>query len=148
MQKGGRGLRVVFLDVDGVLNSVRDYYSIDLATDSHFVLLKELVDRTGAKIVLSSSWRMGLSIRDGLVQRLAEYGLEIYDTTPVLYFEGRKRGDEIRAWLNEHEEVTNFVILDDESDMCEFTKTNLVKTNTNFGLKSIHIEKAVKILNA
>jgi hypothetical protein len=66
----------------------------------------------------------------------------------VLYFEGRKRGDEIRAWLNEHKDVTNFVILDDESDMCEFTKTNLVKTNTNFGLKSIHIEKAVKILNA
>ena len=141
-------MKVVFLDVDGVLNSVRDYYSIDLATDSHFVLLKELVDRTGAKIVLSSSWRICLSIRDGLVQRLAEYGLEIYDTTPVLYFEGRKRGDEIRAWLNEHKDVTNFVILDDESNMCEFTKTNLVKTNTNFGLKSIHIEKAVKILNA
>ena len=141
-------MKVVFLDVDGVLNSVRDYYSVELTTDSHFILLKELIDRTGAKIVLSSSWRIGLSIRGELVQRLAEYGLEIYDTTPVLYFEGRKRGDEIRAWLNEHKDVTNFVILDDESDMCEFTKTNLVKTNTNFGLKSIHIEKAVKILNA
>lgn len=141
-------MKVVFLDVDGVLNSVRDYYSVELTTDSHFILLRELIDRTGAKIVLSSSWRIGLSIGDVLVQRLAEYGLEIYDTTPVLYFEGRKRGDEIRAWLNEHKDVTNFVILDDESDMCEFTKTNLVKTNTNFGLKSIHIEKVVKILNA
>lgn len=141
-------MKVVFLDVDGVLNSVRDYYSVELTTDSHFILLKELIDRTGAKIVLSSSWRIGLSIRGDLVQRLAEYGLEIYDTTPVLYFEGRKRGDEIRAWLDKHEEVTNFVILDDDSDMCEFTKTNLVKTDTNFGLNKRHVEKAVEILNA
>ena len=141
-------MKVVFLDVDGVLNSVRDYYSTELTTDSHFILLKELIDRTGAKIVLSSSWRIGLSIRGDLVQRLAEYGLEIYDITPVLYFEGRKRGDEIRAWLDKHGEVTNFVILDDDSDMCEFTKTNLVKTDTNFGLNKRHVEKAVEILNA
>ena len=141
-------MKVIFLDVDGVLNSVRDYYSIDLVTDSHFELLKELIDITGAKIVLSSSWRMGLSIRGKLVQRLAEYGLEIYDTTPVLHFADRKRGDEIRAWLDKHEGITDFVILDDESDMCEFTKTNLVKTDTNFGLKKKHVEKAVEILNA
>ena len=141
-------MKVIFLDVDGVLNSARDYYSIELSTDSHLELLKELIDRTGAKIVLSSSWRMGLSIRGNLVQRLADYNLEIYDTTPVLYFEGRKRGDEIRAWLDKHEDVVNFVILDDESDMCEFTKTNLVKTDTNFGLKRKNIEKAVEILDA
>ena len=141
-------MKIIFLDVDGVLNSVRDYYSVDLVTDSHFELLKELIDRTGAKIVLSSSWRMGLSIRGKLVQRLAEYGLEICDITPVLHFAERKRGDEIRAWLDKHEDVTNFVILDDESDMCEFTKINLVKTDTNFGLKRKHVEKAVEILNA
>ena len=143
-------MKVIFLDVDGVLNSVRDYYSIDLVTDSHFELLKELIDITGAKIVLSSSWRFGIDdvncSAHNLITRLSEYDLTIFDKTPVL--RGKKRGDEIRAWLDKHEGITDFVILDDESDMCEFTKTNLVKTDTNFGLNKRHVEKAVEILNA
>ena len=50
-------LKVIFLDVDGVLNSKQDGNSIKLRTDSHFRLLQEIVKATGAKIVLSSSWR-------------------------------------------------------------------------------------------
>ena len=78
-------MKVIFLDVDGVLNSKRDGNSIKLRTDSHFRLLQEIVKATGAKIVLSSSWRAGFAkARNTLLNRLKEYGLEIMDSTPVL----------------------------------------------------------------
>ena len=54
-------MKVIFLDVDGVLNSAQDGYSIRLKTDSHLKLLQYIVKETGAKIVLSSSWRIGLA---------------------------------------------------------------------------------------
>ena len=78
-------MKVIFLDVDGVLNSKRDRNSIKLRTDSHLRLLQELVKATGANIVLSSSWRIGFTKAiKNLNDRLAEYGLEIMDRTPVL----------------------------------------------------------------
>ena len=50
-------IKVLFLDVDGVLNSRRDGYDIDLNTTSHMKLLQKIIQQTGAKIVLSSTWR-------------------------------------------------------------------------------------------
>lgn len=50
-------MKVIFLDVDGVLNSAQDGYSIRLKTDSHLKLLQYIVKETGAKIVLSSYYR-------------------------------------------------------------------------------------------
>lgn len=50
-------MKVIFLDVDGVLNSAQDGYSIRLKTDSHLKLLQYIVKKTGAKIVLSSYYR-------------------------------------------------------------------------------------------
>lgn len=69
----------------------------------------------------------------------------ILDTTSIL----RKcnRGDEIRSWLEKHPEVVSFVILDDDSDMCEFTETNLVKTSYARGLREEHVIKAIEMLN-
>ena len=54
-------MKVIFLDVDGVLNSKQDDYSIKLRTDSHLNFLRMIVKSTGAKIVLSSSWRIGFT---------------------------------------------------------------------------------------
>ena len=42
--------KIIFLDVDGVLNSARDGFSIDLETDIHLKLLKQLVKETNANI--------------------------------------------------------------------------------------------------
>ena len=72
--------------------------------------------------------------------------MEIFDITPYDYDKYKQRGDEIRAWLEEHPEVTKFVILDDDSDMCEFTETNLFKTTYKFGLTEEIAEKAKQFL--
>lgn len=139
-------MKVIFLDVDGVLNSARDRFSTELVSEYHFDFLKELVDATGAKIVLSSSWRIGFNAmrqpERNLLAKLESRGLEVYDFTPIMT---GTRGDEIREWLTTHP-VDSFVILDDEADMEEFRETNLVQTDMNVGLQESDIPKAIKIL--
>ena len=141
-------MKIIFLDVDGVLNSLQDGSFVRLRTDSHLKLLKQIVDVTGAKIVLSSSWRIGpTKARNNLLKRLEEYGLQIMDSTPVLSG-ASSRGDEIRQWLNESKyEIESFVILDDEDDMEEFTAKNLVQTNTAVGLREKDASKCISMLN-
>lgn len=140
-------MKVIFLDVDGVLNSARDGYSINLENDYHFEMLKKIVDATDANIVLSSSWRIGFSVlslpEKNLIERLEKYGMEIMDFTPCMT---GTRGDEIREWLSNNGPVESFVILDDEGDMAEFKETNLVKTNTSIGLQEKDVDKAIEIL--
>lgn len=91
-------MKVIFLDVDGVLNSEKDLLEAKGKSelfDRPLALLKELVESTKAKIVVSSTWRIGCSksgrnswygeeIFKTLTDRLAEYQMEVYDITPVI----------------------------------------------------------------
>ena len=106
----------VFLDIDGVLNS-DDY--IDIAKNSQGIerhvdidkvkLLKKVIDETGAKTVLTSSWRNSKDIGP-LREFLAKY--EIYfDATPLIKWE---KGLKIKQWLSENKGVEDYIILDDE----------------------------------
>ena len=161
-------MKVIFLDVDGVLNSEDDlmvyrekngvtgcilYAEVE---DRPLKLLKEIVDKTSAKIVISSSWRLGC-VRSGkesifggglynkLEKKLKEYGMEIYDITPSLNGD-TQRGDEIREWLSKNP-TDNFIILDDDSDMCEYKEMdNFIHTTYEHGLTEELKEKAIKIL--
>jgi hypothetical protein len=158
-------MKVIFLDVDGVLNSAHWYIRnhkkhkercrTDTAIDPRFVKnLKKIVEKTGAKIVLSATCR-------GVVKRnqthylrriLRENGLEIYDYTPHI---GMERGVDIQEWLNHHLDVTNIVILDDDSDMCHLIEY-LVKTRNFYktpllwyfheGLCSKKVKEAIRML--
>ena len=109
-------MKVIFLDIDGVLNS--DEY-IDRAKNTQGIerhidiekvkLLKKAINETDAKTVLTSSWRNSKDIGP-LRELLAKY--EIYfDVTPFINWE---RGLEIKQWLLEHNRVEDYIILDDE----------------------------------
>ncbi len=151
--------RIIFLDIDGVLNSV--LYNIgrregDGSIDkSRLVLLKELIDKTGAEIVLSTTWRRHWSPRaderdaigDWLNELFEKYGIAIADKTPLI--DVADRASEVRAWLAEHEgEVETFVIIDDMAfgwgELCD----NLVLTDPRIdrGLGEYHICQAADIL--
>ena len=150
-------MKIIFLDVDGVLNSEHWYIKnhkrhpercrTDTAIDPRFVRnLRKIVKRTGAKIVLSATCR-GVVRKDRahyLHQILSRYGLEIYDYTLRL---GRERGHEIQDWLDKHKGVTNIVILDDDSDMCDYQLFNFVQTDTCDGITERDAKLCVDILN-
>ncbi len=131
-------MKVIFLDVDGVLNSEHWYVSnhkrhpercrSENAINPRFVRnLAKIVRKTGAKIVLSATCRgsVAVNVKHYLRKILKNYGLEIYDYTPRT---GMERGIDIQEWLNHNQNVTHIVILDDDSDMCHLTEYQ-VKTH-------------------
>ena len=111
-------MKVIFLDIDGVLNSDEyldkvknsDIQGIERDIDVGKVkLLKRAIDETGARVVLSSSWRYTRNARY-LKELLANYEIRV-DSTPYIRDE---RGLEIKKWLSENQGVEDFIILDDE----------------------------------
>jgi hypothetical protein len=115
-------LRVVFLDVDGVLNRVgfqpeqplglRSWIEPELAAR-----LCSVLQTTGAVIVLSSDWRLGRELPE-LRTELRAAGIDalLIDRTPDL--RGQPRWREVEAWMAEHELAREaMVILDDTYDM-------------------------------
>lgn len=125
-------MKVIFLDVDGVLNNMRSYRkrSMILRTkqeeiipleDFMFKHLKKLVDDTGATIVLSSSWRYDLvdyveepEETEGyyyeydhrwikaLLDKFKEHGIPFYNKNYTGVDLANWRGTEIGNWLFEH----------------------------------------------
>ena len=73
--------KVIFLDVDGVLNSSRTLHEDISLEDDLISNLKELVDKTGAKIILSSSWRLSTEAIATLMDKLDKFGLVISGIT-------------------------------------------------------------------
>lgn len=138
--------KVIFLDIDGVLNSecTRGYFQ-DIERE-YFENLVYIVRKTDAKIVLTSSWRY-LILTDYsdidnelynhfsdnvklLSSYLNEYNIEIYDMVPItLTSDNTSRPYEIRKWLVNNN-VEKFIILDDDifydwgflKDYCVFTR--------------------------
>lgn len=166
-------MKILFLDIDGVLNSIRSViafanpergslsFSLDPRFDVQFtqeyfkldpiavLLTKRVIEETGAKIVISSTWRIGSCV-EHFHKMFACYGWDttdiIIDMTPRC---GKIRGHEIAAWLenNNHLDITNYVIVDDNSDFLPEQKPHLVQTNMNIGFSHITYEQCIKILN-
>lgn len=105
-------------------------------------LLHGLIKKTGAKIVLSSTWR----ISPKHIEAFEKYtGLKIYDKTPRL--PQLIRGHEIAQYLYKHREITNYVIIDDDTDMLEEQKNHFVEVNATTGLTMEDILKCEEILS-
>lgn len=131
-------MKVLFLDVDGVLNSRRSCvafggYPMELehihAFDQIAIrLLQRLCDAAGVKIVFSSAWRLYVTPE----QAAEAFGLPIIDKTPFNH--GRARGTEIQDWLDAHPEIECYAILDDNSDMMTKQLPYFVQTPETEGL--------------
>lgn len=151
-------MKVIFLDIDGVLNSNRSAKALGGmpfpdemgSRDWHLFdpvavgLLQKVCEETGAVCVLSSSWRMSMTLAE--VQDLAAYlGVKIVGATrPTLTRE--MRGEQIRDWLCSNHPIEKYAILDDDADMLDEQKDNFVQTSFQEGLLFEHYMKLVSIL--
>ncbi len=108
--------------------------------------LNEIIRQTGAKIVISSTWRMWYRT-PGLQLILSSFGLQGDVIACTEVSPSRHRAREIRTWLEETSlKVESFVAIDDDSgDMVEIAD-RLVKTSCLTGLLDEHIKRAVEIL--
>ena len=164
-------MKVIFLDIDGVLNSV-DYMNVlhmlkhgvgdkSVETSDHHgqlfdprcvKFLDYIVQMTGAKIVITSTWRRaGLKAMQDLWDErdlpgeviavtCSSYEVdgEIIDRNPYQGRQGVCRGHEIQQWLNDNK-LESYVILDDDSDM--LPDQHFVKCNGRYGI-DFHVAKA------
>ena len=131
-------MKVLFLDIDGVLNSIvwtfvmhktttfSEYPKDDIdkrSVDTLNILFEAVPD---IKVVISSSWRKIHPLEE-LKHILLECGFkgDVIDKTP----NGPTgwRGEEIQMWLGEHPEVETFACIDDGNDF--HPHHNLVQTN-------------------
>lgn len=169
-------MKVVFLDIDGVINTMAEVgfrecfgegvlKAHEEAMEVHFdkqasrkngspypfdptslYHLHRILEVTGAKIVVSSTWRTDLEtmkswfakgtlVRDSIIDR-TPYSKEVPTEVKDRYrtVDGRfERGDEIHYWLSLHPEVTKWAVLDDDSDM-NMVMEGFFKTNSYDGL--------------
>ena len=147
-------MKIIFLDIDGVLNSEESVVKNshlgnyrDLPSDPMINNLNYILDNTNAKIVVSSTWRR-LFGKTGMDYLLFLRGVNpdsVIDITPEKMSGYDSRGHEITMWLDEHPEVTHFVILDDVDTM-GLVKKHLVLVDPSVGLTGVNAAKAVGML--
>lgn len=161
-------MKVIFLDIDGVLNVIpQGHDKFGAIFHKHFVEnLRIIIEKTGAKIVVSSTWRMsGLRTMQAMWKERSLPG-EVIDITPdcaqiakfgtLDYYEAKERGYEIEEWLKGNK-VDKYVIIDDDSDMLENQMPSFVKCSDNldhedcvdigYGLTKKCAQRVIEILN-
>jgi len=159
--------KIIFLDIDGVLNcsktfkesfEINRHYRKYMDNSSYIYklkcmlseisvdkvrLVKEIVDNTGAKIVITSAWRK-LRLFPLIEEYLVNKGLPIIDHTINTGY----RGEEIKKYINDNN-IKDFIVIDDEifDDYDDFILNRLIKTSFyEDGINEEHIEEAIKIL--
>lgn len=147
--------KIIFLDVDGVLNSQNYmnfvYNCMDIRDDDIIFydercikILEYIIKKTNCKIVISSSWKQGGA--NILIRKFNQLGLNdiIIGITPSL---NNYRGIEIEEYIKENKNaIESFAILDDDRDLKPYLN-RLIKTDVNFGLLWAHVKPIIELLN-
>ena len=152
-------MKVIFLDFDGVITTYNSKWKIAM---NKIKIINDICDKTNAKIVVTSSWRIGhrgdvLAFNGYLTQYIIKHNYldNVQDTFDKFIGNivgmtesiGGWRGDEIKLYMNEHPDVENYVILDDDSDMCDYQLFNFDQTDTYEGITERDAKLCVDILN-
>lgn len=136
-------MKIIFLDLDGVVNYDKWYISEEyqkLTPDQELDIDPKVIDRlnrlcleTSSKIVIASSWKVNTYYKN----RLERAGLEnIIDKTPdFIFIKGNDycRGEEIDMWLKAHDNIENYIIIDDVKDFYEEQLPHFLHINPHTG---------------
>lgn len=159
-------MKVLFLDIDGVVNcaTTSQRHRGVIGIDPYMALLVDrIVQATGCKIVLSSTWRLWEDSREEVKQQVGPF----IDVTPNMprpngtSIEYCERGREIAKWIETWEAAENpvpwltivgekierYAILDDNSDMLPEQLPNFFKTSWAVGLTQEIANKVIEHLN-
>lgn len=148
-------MNIIFLDVDGVLNSMEHAIELynetgkrrsgkDFPFDERCMLnLKHLVEETNSSLVITSTWRKYEDEKERLIEELSKYDLDkrVMGYTKIL----GNRVLEIKEYLEYIGSDINFIILDDYAyleDLVDY----LVSTNAYYGLQKKDVDIAIKKL--
>ena len=135
---------MIFLDFDGVVAPIIRWDRYGDLDPACVRVLNEIVAGGGADVVVSSTWRYGKTVAELQVLLDAQgFKGRVIDKTPTGP-PGANRGDEIAAWLAEHE-VAGYVIIDDHVGMGGLGD-HLVRTHPAQGLQPADASRAIALL--
>lgn len=155
-------MKVIFLDIDGVVNYVKSRWSFDHVTKTSFLvpegqnvgwygidpekvkIILSIVEKTKAKIVLSSTWRK----HEDWLETMALNGFssELFLGRTIHNWDF-VRGQEIQIWLDEHREIEKYAIIDDDSDMLDCQKDSFFQTSFEYGITEEIADRVINHLN-
>lgn len=160
-------MKVIFLDIDGVLNSGDNQCSYgflkncsgsdkygDLFDDRCVRYLQAIVEKTGAYIVMSSSWRHSGMLKMAQMWEDRKLPGKLIDVTPSWKHDAMTggiskcydcRGEEIQEWINSAK-PEKYIIIDDDSDMLDEQMQYFIKTDGMIGITIDHAKRAVELL--
>lgn len=164
-------MKILFLDIDGVLNSKfwsdvneREISEGKFIDSEKVLLLSKIIGETDAKIVLHSGWRFWFDDNMNPLREEAVYFVEIlkahrlfiYDKTPDLTTEEIKKSKkfslvkakEILLWLNKYDSIEEYVVLDDLDLNNQDLELHQIKTDSDIGLTKENVIQAIRLLNS
>lgn len=127
-------MNIIFGDIDGVFTNAKTGWYIFDITAVNFI--RWICKVTGAKLVISSSWRYAHP-KSFFENIFGKENLHKDWRTPVKL--SSTRGDEIAMWLRSHPKIKDYLILDDDTDMHSDQMDHFVKTNIYDGMLSEHM---------
>ena len=158
-------MKVMFLDIDGVLNNTQNIKKyrlffrgkrrllVDVKPVFYFKKLLKEIEKNNmeVKIVISSSWRVGSILADWkkLFKHYFNNEEIVIGRTPYLY---KDRGIEILELLEIAKEkgdiIDDYIVLDDDiEDIINHINTEkIMKINRRYGLTSKNIKEILKKL--
>ena len=142
-------MKIVFLDLDGVLNTLQPHEHSGPWSKAACSNLNTLLHKSpDLRIVISSSHRKhGIAHCRKLLQDQGIDPIKVIDTLGPQEEIGKLDREElIKEWLSQHLSVKDFVIFDDYFSMPKYKK-HFVKTNSYVGLTGADVDKALVILN-
>lgn len=162
-------MKVIFLDIDGVINSnfwleshQQEISDGTLIDKEKIELVAKIVNKTEATLVMHSGWRFWFDntmkpIRkeaQNLIDLLLDSGLSIYAMTPDLTTEeirkskmfSKVKASEIFLWLEQNPNVDKWIVLDDIDLHNDDLATRQVRTNAEVGITEKDVDKAIEML--
>lgn len=148
---GETEMKILFLDIDGVINSARtakafngypwNAKSLENFDKVAIRLIQLLCEETNCSIVLSSTWRLD----ENWMDLESQLGLPIIDRTPKVRFSS-VRGEEIKAWLEKQDQTIQYAIVDDTDEMLDEQKDHFVHVDGLNGLSYENYNRLKELL--
>ena len=159
--------KVIFLDVDGVLNindhsaEISSFYHVD---EDKVKRLSEIVKKTNSEIIIHSAWRFWFNDNLNPLNESAKsfddyfskYEISIKGLTPDLSTEEIRKtkkfslvkADEILSWLDNNPDVDSCIVLDDLDLHNDVIRNHQVKPDPKKGLSNEDVSKTIALLSS
>lgn len=142
-------MKALFLDIDGVvcLHGKENANEDEIFDGASCRRLREIIDATGCKLVLTSSWRLFPESIRSMFRQFKPFGItkeNFLGRTPLR----DDRGDEVMVYLKRHPQIDRFVALDDQPFYSKgFPQERLILTKEESGITEEIKVRCIAILH-